>query len=60
VKKDNLLSRRGKEVGWWWARGDKKQNARSRVKGERKKRGDKKKTLERKGASSIFTNVICK
>jgi len=34
------LSRRGKEVGWWWARGDQKQNARRRVKGARKKGGD--------------------
>jgi hypothetical protein len=37
-----------------------KQNAGKRVRGERKKGGDKKKPLERKGASCVFTKVICK
>jgi hypothetical protein len=36
-----------------------KNNVGKRVRGERKKRGNKKKPLERKGASCVFTKVIC-
>jgi hypothetical protein len=37
-----------------------KTNVGKRVRGERNKGGDKKKPVERKGASCVLTKVICK